>query len=716
MGRTLRRRPRRLLAATAIFGMVGGSLAIMGTAHAAVMLSGSTIDAAGNYVDGYVYVADTDGGFVAGAATTGGTFDIPVEDGSYKIDFSPNDPTFAREYYRDKASFDTADVVVVSGTAQVLAPWTIDRRPFVRGVVHTSDGRPVRNAQVTAVDATTGDTVRTVYTPRDGTFALAADAAVKLVFSGYDPRTGEALATEWFNDKTSQETADPVAPVAAGADLGVVSLAPGGTIAGRVTDEAGAPIHRAYVCANQCDYTDPNGNYLIEGVSTGDQVVQFTDPIGDYVGEIWNNVPLGSYGSANPVTVAPGQAVTGIDAALAAAPVTTPNGVDLSGTVRDELGGIAVGYEVLAYDTPADPRDRTVVARAITNRAGQYHFAQLDRIGGETEFKVVVAGGSPREDGDFARASVWAGNKTGYGTATVVTAAPTTMDFVQPVAGGVSGAITSDAGGVPDSPYVLFRDSDGANAASAQNADFEADGTYDVRDVWAGEYTVQLAAYEHVPEWWRNTIASRAKTITVKPGQMVTGITASLAKDVSAVERPSIKGDAWVGKKLRLDVGVWTQMASNEFGYEWLVGGKVVSTAGTLKVTKSMLGKKITGRVTNDIGFAQGQAVTKATPKVGYKPKLKAKVSARSAAITLKVKPLKAKKVKAVVTVLEVVGTKKNGEAKLKKLGKAKITKGTGVARFGKALGKGKHKLVFRIKGKGKVGSGDITKKVKLKR
>ena len=33
-----------------------------------------------------------------------------------------------------------------------------------------------------------------------------------------------------------------------------------------------------------------------------------------------------------------------------------------------------------------------------------------------------------------------------------------------------------------------------------------------------------------------------------------------------------------------------------------------------------------------------------------------------------------------------------------------------------KALGKGKHKLVLRIKGKGKVGSGDIRKVVKLKR
>ena len=101
---------------------------------------------------------------------------------------------------------------------------------------------------------------------------------------------------------------------------------------------------------------------------------------------------------------------------------------------------------------------------------------------------------------------------------------------------------------------------------------------------------------------------------------------------------------------------------------------------------------------------------------MGYKPKVKAKVSAKAAAITLKVKPLKAKKVKATITVFEIVGVKKNGDDKLKKLGKGKIKKGKGVVRFKKALGKGKHKLVFSVKGKGKVGSGDIQKTIKLKR
>jgi hypothetical protein len=697
-------------------------------ANAAVMVSGSLVDSAGNYAAGTVRAVSTTGATVGYYSTDNGAFDIPLEDGTYKLEFSSSD--YASEWYRDKADLATADVVTVAGAAQTLAPWTVDRKPFVYGVVRTADGRPVESADVEAYDAATGNPVGSDDTQRDGVFRIpTAGAPVKLYFSGYDPSSFEPLADEWFNDKAGIDTADPVTPSAPGTDVGVVTLAPGGSISGRVTSEAGTPLYRARVCADgggrTCDNTDGNGAYLIEGVSTGNHTVRFSDPIGEYVGEYWNNVPLTS-SSPTTVTVAPGQAVTGVDAALAARPVTPLNGVDLSGTVRDQLGGLGVGYVVNAYDTPADARDKKVVATTITNRAGQYAFAELDRIGGETEFKIEVTelndgyyrrADEPREEGDFARRTIWSGDRLGYETAAAVTAAPRTLDFVQPVAGGVSGAVTSEAGpGKPEGAYVSFRDADADAARTAGGTDFKLDGTYDIRTIWPGEYTVQFNATNHVSEWWKDTTADEATTITVRPGQMTTGISAALTKLVKAVERPEVAGDAWVGKTLRLDKGRWNTEGGTTFTYEWLIGTSTVVPGESLKVTKSMLGKKITGRVTNDAGFALGQAITASTAKVGYKPKVKAKVSKRSAAITLKAKPLKAKKVKATITVFEIVGVKKNGDDKMKKLGKGKIKKGTGVVRFKKALGTGKHKLVFTVKGKGKVGSGDIMKKVKLKR
>ena len=687
-------------------------------ANAAVMISGSTIDAAGNYVDGTITVFTSAGDEVGSYDTQAGTFDIPLNDGGYKLEFANSDfsSEFLPEFYRDKADLETADVVAVAGAAQTLAPWTIERRPSVVGSVRTDDGRVVRSGSVQLIDAATSSYAGQGSIDASGTFrVVTSSASVKVFINGSDPTTGKPLAGEWFNDKPTSASADAVAPTSAGLDLGVVSLAPAGSISGRVTTEAGAPIHRVEACVADylCDSTNANGDYPIENAPTGNNFVYFTDPIGEFTGEFWNNVPLNSATPANAVTVAPGQAVTGIDAALAAAPAATPTGVDVSGTVRDELGNLGVGYEVELWNTPPDPKAAKAVASTYSNRAGQYHFSQLDRILGETEFKIRVVGEGSREDGDFARRTTWSGNKHGYGTAAAITAAPRTLDFVLPVAGGVSGTITSEAGGLPDNASVTFFD---ASNYSNFADEILGNGAYDERSLWAGTYKVRFSGTDHVTEWWKDSTPDEAVTIEVKPGQMVTGISAALGKEVKAVERPEVLGGAWVGKTVRLDEGAWNTEETSRFTYEWLVGSTVVATGPSLKVTKSLLGKKLTGRVTNDAGFAQGQAITKSTPKVGYKPKVKAKVTGKSAAITLKAKPLKAKKVKATITVFEIVGVKKNGDDKLKKLGKGKITKGTGVVRFKKALGKGKHKLVFSVKGKGKVGSGDIQKKVKLKR
>jgi hypothetical protein len=684
-------------------------------ANAAVMVSGSLIDAAGNYAEGTVRAVTTTGATAGYDYTTNGAFDIPLEDGTYKLEFYSSD--FADEWYRDKTDQTTADVITVAGAAQTLAPWTVERIPNVVGVVRNTAGKPVSGASVVAYDATSGTEVEDVTTKADGSFRLSTTApSVKLQFSGYS--NGEPLATEFFNDKASLATADAVVPTSAGANVGVVTLAPGGSIAGRITNEYGGPLHRAQACADgDCDWTDANGYYLIEGVDTGEHVVRFSDPIGEYVDEYYNNVPVTNYAGANKVAVAPGQAVVNIDASLAAKPVVAPNGVDLTGTVRDELGNIGVGYEVDLYDTPADPRYAKVVATTYSNRAGAYNFTELDRIGGETEFKVVVdteEQQGPREEGDFLRRTTWSGNKLDYNTATVVTAAaPKTLDFTLPVAGGISGAITSEAGGVPDYAYAVFRNSDHVDSGSVYT---EPDGTYDERTVWAGDYTVRFGGYQHVSEWWKDAVGEDATTITVKPGQVVTGISAALAKDVRALVRPEVIGDAWVGKTLSLDAGRWNTQADSKISYEWLVGSTVIATGPTLALTKAHLGKQITGRVTNDAGFAQGQALSQATAKVGYKPKVKAKVSGKKIALTIKAKPLKAKKTNASVVVFEVKGKNADGELKLKKIGKGKVKKGVGTATLKKALGKGKHKLVLRITGKGKVGSGDIMKVVKIKR
>ena len=180
-------------------------------AHAAVNVSGSLVDAAGNYVEGQVYVYTAAGTPVAYDYTDSGTFDFALEDGAYKLEFNGYD--HADEWYRDKADEATADVVTVAGAGQVLAP--VDRRGLPRR--HRRDHRAVGHARssggtrrgVRRRDRQPGR--RGVHRPQGRLPRHSSLPSVKLRFSGYDPRTGDQLASEFYMDKGTLAAADAVA-------------------------------------------------------------------------------------------------------------------------------------------------------------------------------------------------------------------------------------------------------------------------------------------------------------------------------------------------------------------------------------------------------------------------------------------------------------------------------------------------------------------------
>ncbi|MDR1293526.1 MAG: glycoside hydrolase family 3 C-terminal domain-containing protein [Bifidobacteriaceae bacterium] len=83
---------------------------------------------------------------------------------------------------------------------------------------------------------------------------------------------------------------------------------------------------------------------------------------------------------------------------------------------------------------------------------------------------------------------------------------------------------------------------------------------------------------------------------------------------------PKIKGTVKVGKKLTAVNGTWT--SGTTFTYRWYANGKAIkgATKGTLKLTKSLVGKKITVRVTGwKSGYTMDSAVSKATKTVKRK-------------------------------------------------------------------------------------------------
>jgi Carboxypeptidase regulatory-like domain len=223
----------------------------------------------------------------------------------------------------------------------------------IRGrVVAASTGDPLRNARV-AILGTANTVVRPVLTDGDGRFALTRVPAgahqITAIKTGYAEArfgargSGPALRVE----------------VAAGAIVNGIDihLARSGAISGRVVDDAGDPLPNSTVSAERLVRVDgrldtrpvataqtddlgeyrlfglPAGRFVVGVTSTGMDSLQNTPGFTDVVWSrsFYPGVP--SLAQAQPVTIAPGADVPGID--FTSAPTRRPS---LSTTVVDPNG------------------------------------------------------------------------------------------------------------------------------------------------------------------------------------------------------------------------------------------------------------------------------------------------------------------------------------------------------------------------------------------
>lgn len=697
----------------------GLSLGVMAPANAAAPLTGGITDGFGNPLSGevQVYEQDADGFFEETFSITvddNGYVEDVLTDGVYKFSFSTENYT---EFYKDKADLATSDVVTVAGDAPVaLGAWTVDQ-PYVLGTVTNAAGKPLSGASVYVYDAQTNSTIGNSSADVRGSYKIPAPATpIKIAFAA------NGYAYEFFNDKGSFADAEPITATGAGTLLNVV-LTPGGSISGQVTSDAGAPLEFVRVSTNNgSDLTDKNGVYLIENVAAGSQVVRFSDPIGEYAAEYYNNVT--DFAAATPVVVGADQAVGGINANLTPVPAGPTKTVELTGAVKDSIGTPVVGARVSALTTPASSLDEKVVETVYSNRQGVYSFTELEKVQNENQFKIYASANEQGDDNAFDLFGSWFGGLQNKEASPAVTVTPGTpvgaVDFVLDRAGGIAGSVTGVAG-APLSPDVdIYGANDGVQSLvqSFNGVEFEADSTFESRSLRPGTYKVRFddTTGFHAGEWWQDeSEVENAVIITVKPGQLVGGLNAALGNNLAAIQRPVIADYPWVGKPLTADSGVWNLQTDTDFSYEWLVGSTVIAKGDTFTPTTAQIGDRLTLRVTAENGRLVGAATSASSAKVGYQPKIKVKIKGTKASIKIKASPVKAKKVKGTIVVKEIVKVKDDGTIKYKKVAKTKIKKGKGTASLSK-LKKGKHKLVFFFTGKGKVGSNEETKKVKIKR
>lgn len=727
-------------------GGVSAALAVSGLsllaapAHAVpVNVTGILTDHVGNALDGYVDVdvLGADGLYTSlpDRHVADGVINMALEPGTYKFRFVDVDRLFVSEYYSDKATFDTADPVVVAGPV-ALAPVALAPAPALTGQVLAPNGSPIEGTEVTAykADAAPGSGyVAYADTRADGTFALPTGAgSFKIRVKGH-----RGYASEWFNNKPDQASADVVAVGPGGANVGAVTLTRGAVVTGRVTNDAGVPLERVAVEFEKLDgswpvvtdYTDAAGIIRAEDVPAGTYKVRFRDPVGEYLSEWFNNKSTKE--DADVVTVGVEGEVAGLNAALSPDPanVVDPAKVLISGTVVDSAGAPVIGAQVDVFDTPTDGDRPETIEWATTNRAGQY-FVKIDEyepITSETGFKIRVTDDLPREEGQFSRLSRWFNSAQSYAGATEVTTPASNVNLTLPLTGGISGTVTSEANLPVYGVDVRIFDESG-NVFSDAGASVKDDGTYATTNLMPGKYKVQFFEYgsngdswrygdrrAHAPEWYDNTTFAKAKVITVKSGQMVTGINAALSRDLRALSKPRILGKPYLGGKIRATSGAWSLESGTTFQYQWLVDGAVVGTGSVYRVRKADKSERITLRVLAENDGLTGTALIQ-SQQIGKQPKVKVKVTGAKAALTVKVKKVKAKKIKGNVVAKLIKRLDEYGVPVYKTIGKAKLKNGK--ASLGlKKLKKGKNKLVFFVSFKGKkIGDAQVSKKVKIKR
>ncbi|MHB8895458.1 MAG: DUF5719 family protein, partial [Candidatus Geothermincolia bacterium] len=446
----------------------------------------------------YIYAYSNEGwAQFYGQTNASGNYTIQnMPTGNYRICFSPNDSVHVAEWYNDKRDYDTADLLAItapSSTANIDA--SLVRGGTIRGTVtDESTGDPIENVYVSAYDTSTGNYVRSNYTDSSGNYSLTQllSGTYKVQFEAYST---DYLA-EWYNGKSSLDTADPVAVTAPNETTSInASLRTGGKITGIVTEEGtGDPLQSVWVQVVDSSSgayvtganTDASGQYVAGPVDTGSYKVQFGIWDGIHCAEWYNDKP--DQDGADPVGVTAPGTTGNINASLQV-------GGKIKGTVTVEGTGTPLnGILVQAQSTSSgDP-----LQSAYTNSSGDYTLTLL-RTG---SYKVWF------QCGDGIHLSEYYNGKSTFATADPVSVnAPletTGINASLLTAARITGTVTDQATGNPiQYCRVLAYDSTGADYVGCQT---DASGNYSLHPLETGGYRIAFVPADgtHLSEWYNN--------------------------------------------------------------------------------------------------------------------------------------------------------------------------------------------------------------------
>lgn len=314
-------------------------------------ISGLVLDSNGTPVIGMdVSVEDfeTDSFVKGGITDSSGLYKIAgVPVGRYRVHVEVFGTSFISEYYDNATDFESSlPVTVFSDQETANIDFVLDLGGSISGRVSGPSGQPIFNIFVSAQDISTDSFVAGEVTDINGNYKISG-----VPTGSYRVRTdaGEAgFVDEYFDDVTNFESAQPV-NVAAGNDTPGIDfvLNSGGSISGFVRDANNQPVAGVGIVVDDFNTgafaafaeTDFNGNYIVNGVTTGSYLVRTEADFGGFINEYFDNTS--NFELATPVKVEVGLVTPNINFVL-----TT--GGSISGVVLDDLNRPISGVEVAA--------------------------------------------------------------------------------------------------------------------------------------------------------------------------------------------------------------------------------------------------------------------------------------------------------------------------------------------------------------------------------
>jgi len=568
---------------------------------------------------------------------TDGSYRLWAKPGTYRVGFSVADNHLRAVFYPNATTVETAtDLVIGAGGRPGVTVKMVPNAKVTGHVTVDGSGAAIGGATVRAHQRGPGaawTVVRTATADAGGTYTLFLDPGTyRLEFdnacSGDGP-CSEVYRSEFWDDKSTVETATDVTVGNAGTLSRSAALARNAIITGTITEaDGGEPVAGAQVAAlrqvtvgTRTRWTEvawaaagTDGTYRLH-VPTGTYRLSFDDAACDadpcedrFQKEYWEestaletaqNVPVtapGSYAERNGTFAVNGR---------------------ITGTVTAETGGAPLsGIEVVALDerTYQDGgQNRTEwvpVARATTGADGTYTLpagAGDHRI----RFAEDCAPGECRYLTEYYDDAATAEQGVDV---TVAAPGSTTSGIDAALAAGsrISGELVT-AGGAPvaDATVTVYADRAGSwtPVATTRSRD---DGGYAVL-LPDGSYRVGFSSdtgafTEEFYDDHRKLAA--ADTITVA-GKDVPDIDATLGLVVVNVTAPSIAdADPQVGETITAQPGTWS-VTPDSLAYRWFQSGsdQPIATSKDLVVPAGALGKTLTVEVTaKKAGYADGVA------------------------------------------------------------------------------------------------------------